>query len=274
MNLKTVKEFILRGSKSGLSSDDIQFTPSQSADKTKWGRETRLGVVSGFYPGRRFNSHVNHAAYCQAHGYHYIDASSPGCDSRRYFRKVEMIESYLDLFDWVFWIDDDAYFTDFSKPLLDFLGMLDDQHMLICKSPSTKKLFTKFSSGQFFLKNSPAAKEFLRLSRKVDLKFVRNKFWNKDLGFFSGGDQDAFIYLTETHPFFSKNFVKIIDHNHFNNRDFEFLKRPDEHFLVHFTGREKIKSKREFCARLALNRYIVPSNILAEINVSADDGGD
>ncbi len=233
----------------------------------------KLGVVSGFYPGRRFNSHVNHAAYCHAHGYYYIDASQPGFDRRRFFRKIEVISQYLDLFDWLFWIDDDAYFTDFSKPLHGFLEMLDAEQMLICKSPSTKKIFTKFSSGQFFLKNSPDAKEFLHLAGMVDLEFVKTKFWHEGLGFFSNGDQDAFVYLTETHPLFKSGFIKIVDHNCFNNRDFEFQQQPEEHFLVHFTGKEKIQAKHDFCARLGIGKYIVPDHIAARMHICEGDGG-
>lgn len=233
----------------------------------------RLGVISGFYPGRRFNSHVNHAAYCRAHGYYYIDASGPGQDPRRYFRKLEMIERYLDLFDWVFWIDDDAYFTDFAKPLHRFLELVDGEQMLVCRSPSTKTLFTKISSGQFFLQNSPESKEFLRQARRVNLDFVRDAAWHDGLGFFSRGDQDAFVYLFETHPYFRRGFVKIVEHDHFNNRDFEYREEPSEHFLVHFTGKDKIQSKRAFCARLSLNEYIVPEDVLAAFRVSDTDDG-
>lgn len=233
----------------------------------------KLGVVSGFYPGRRFNSHVNHAAYCHAHGYYYIDASQPGFDRRRFFRKIEVIHKYLDLFDWLYWIDDDAYFTDFSKPLHAFLGLVEAEHMLICKSPSTKKIFTKFSSGQFFLKNSADSKAFLEAACKVDLAQVKANFWREDLGFFSNGDQDAFVYLTETHPRFSQGFIKIVDHNLFNNRDFEFQQRLDEHFLVHFTGPAKIQAKHDFCARLGINKYIVPPEHLARMAVYEGDNG-
>ncbi|MBY0510255.1 MAG: hypothetical protein K2P94_08870 [Rhodospirillaceae bacterium] len=233
----------------------------------------KIGVVSGFYPGRRFNSHVNHAAYCRTHGYYYIDASQPGQDTRRFFRKIEVIDQYLDLFDWLYWIDDDAYFTDFSKPLHSFLDLLNGEQMLICASPSTKKIFTKFSSGQFFLRNGPEAKEFLRAAKKVDLEYVKNQFWREDLGFFSNGDQDAFVYLTEAHPLFRENFIKIIDHNHFNNRDFEFVARPEEHFLVHFTGKTKIQAKHDFCARLGINKYIVPNAVLANMHVIEGDDG-
>lgn len=234
----------------------------------------KLGVVSGFYPGRRFNSHVNHQAYCHTHGYYYIDASAPGVDRRRFFRKIEVVQQYLDLFDWLFWIDDDAYFTDFSKPLHSFLDLVNNEHMLICKSPSTKKIFTKFTSCAFFLKNSPEAHAFLKLSMQVDLHYLKTQFWTEQLGYFSNGDQDAFVYLTEVHPLFKDGFVKIVDHNQFNNRDFEFEKRLDEHFLVHFTSGTKIQAKHNFVARLGINKYIVPDQIAAQMFICEGGGGE
>jgi hypothetical protein len=245
---------------------------AQPADGPK--PPVKLCVISGFYPGRRFNSHVNHAAYSHKHGYYCIDASSPSRDPRPYFHKVDAIEQYLDQFDWVFWIDDDAYFTDFSRPLHMFLSDVGEQDMVICRSPATKTLHTKFSSGQFFLRNSSRSHEFLRLAREVDLATVRNSFWEERHGFFTGGDQDAFVYLTETRPEFGEGFVRVLNHDAFNNRDFEFVTKPDEHFLVHFTGKEKLESKREFCRRLGLNKYIVPEEELAGLRWDPTDEGE
>jgi hypothetical protein len=233
----------------------------------------KLGIISGHYPGRRFNSHVNHSLYSELHGYYYVDASYPGRDRRPHFRKLEVLERYLDLFDWLFWIDDDAYFTDFSKPLHSFLDTVGDAHFLVCKSPSTKETFTKFSGGQFFLRCSPEARQFLRSGRAVDLPAVRRDFWTDRLGIFTQGDQTALVYVTEVDERFRGSFTRLVDHNWFNNRDFEYVQRPEEHFLVHFVGGPKEKLKRAFCKRLGLNKYIVPDHMLRELNVSKDDDG-
>lgn len=134
--------------------------------------------------------------------------------------------------------------------------------MLICKSPSTKKIFTKFSSGQFFLKTSPQTKEFLRAVMAVDMAKVKD-FWRDDLGFYTGGDQEGMVYLSETDERYNKGFIKIVDHNHFNNRDFEYEKDLNEHFLVHFTGTEKQKSQQEFAQRLKVNGWLAPLSALS-----------
>jgi hypothetical protein len=231
----------------------------------------KLCVISGFFPGRRFNSYVNHSTYCETHGYHYIDGSYPGHHPRPHFRKLEVISRYLDLFDWVFWVDDDVYFTDFSKPLHTLLDSVGDAHFFVCRSPSTKKVFTKFTSGSFFLRCSPESSDFLSAALAVDMDFVKKSFWHEGLGHLTVGDQSAMVYLTETDPRFTDTFTKLADHNLFNNRDFEYASRVDEHFLVHFVGGPKAKLKQKFCKRLGLNKYIVPDEILRTLNVSGDD---
>lgn len=234
--------------------------------------DLRMGVISGFFPGRRLNSHINHSAYCRAHGYYYIDASHPGTHPRPYFRKIEVILEYLSLFDWVFWLDDDAYFTDFSVPLLSLLEPEGSEDIVICKSPSTKKVFTKFSCGQFFIRNSPRAFEFLKLVLQADLPKIKASFWRERHGLFTSSDQDAFVYLTETNPKFGPNFIRIVDHDRFNNRDFEYKSSTSEHFLIHFTGHEKSRDKDAFCRRIGGNDYLIPDSLLRTLNLGHEEG--
>jgi hypothetical protein len=233
----------------------------------------KLGIVSGFYPGFRVESAINHKAYADKHGYHYIYNFTPERDPRYIFYKIETLLRYIDLFDWVFWIDDDAYFTNFSIPLASFLDLAGDAQMLICKSPSTKKVITKYSSGQFFLKSSPQAKDFLRAALAVNLEKVK-AFWREDLGLFTNGDQDAIVYLSEVDPRYNSGFIKSVDHNQFNNRDFEYEKDLSEHFLVHFTGAEKQKYLTAFAKRLNVNRWLLPKEAMSFHFLGAQaDGG-
>lgn len=226
----------------------------------------KLGILSGHYPGVRFNSQINHKCYADCHGYQYIFNSSPERDRRRYFSKIETILRYFDPFDWIFWIDDDAYFTDFRIPLTRFLEAAPDAELVICKSPSTKTLFTKFTSGSFLLRNTPRGHDFLRGVLAVDLAAVKAA-WRDDLGYFTRSEQDAMVHLVETDPRFGGNFCRILDHNCFNNRDFEYCASLDDHFLVHFAGRTKQQSMEEFATRLSANRYLTPESWLSQLRI-------
>src|SRR5829696_2931709 len=101
----------------------------------------KIGILSGYYPGFRFESFVNHRAYADRHGYSYIYNFQSEEPLKKYMHKVATILRYMDLFDWVFWIDDDAFFTDFSSPL-DGLLPAGRQEFVICKSPNNKAIFT------------------------------------------------------------------------------------------------------------------------------------
>ena len=228
----------------------------------------KLGILSSYYPGGRFDSQINHRAYADRHGYYQIFNGAPEKDGRGYFHKIQTLLRYMDLFDWIWWIDDDAYFTDFEKPLTHWIDANPNSEFIICKSPSTKQIFTEFSSGQFLLKCTPRAKSFLKKALATNMETVK-AFWHEGLGFFSDGDQDTFVYLIKTDPEFRDNFIVRLDHNEFNNREFEYESRADEHFLVHFTGRPEVKlaTKATFCERMKCNKYIVPDDILAKYSI-------
>lgn len=226
----------------------------------------RIGILSGYYPGLRFNSPVNHRLYASRHGYRYIFDSTPRFDKRTYMRKLEAVLEYIELFDWLFWIDDDAYFTDSSIPLERFIDLAPHADLIVCKSPSTKDIFTRISSGQFLIRNTPLARRFIQEALATDLSEVQ-KWWKSHLGMFTKGDQDAMVYLLESQPDFAAPFCSILDHNNFNNRGFEYKKQLSEHFLVHFTGKQKIRDKAFFCQRMASNEYICSPEELEKISI-------
>jgi hypothetical protein len=228
------------------------------------GHHGRIGILSGYYPGMRFNSPVNHRLYARQHSYRYIFDSTPRFDKRTYMRKLEAILEYLDLFDWLFWIDDDAYFTNFSVPLERFIDMAPESDFIVCKSPSTKDIFTRISSGQFLLRNTPTARRFIEDALATDLKQVQ-KWWKTHLGIFTKGDQDALVYLLESQPSYASPFCSILDHSHFNSRPFEYENQLDDHFLVHFTGQKKLLDKAQFCQRMHCNEYLCPSDLIDEL---------
>lgn len=220
----------------------------------------RIGVISGYYPGRRFDSHINHLGYCRRHGYTYIDASWPGEHARPHFRKIEVLQLYLHLFDWVFWIDDDAFFTNLEIPLDDFLPDSSQVHFVVCRSPSNLTRFTRFNSGAFLLRNSALSHEFLRAAYEVDLESVRADSWREDLGLFTWGDQTAMVHIVDSQPRFSEPFIRLLSHQSFNSRVADFATSPSEHLVVHFMN-DKKREYQTFRRRFGLNAYLLPPDV-------------
>lgn len=221
----------------------------------------KIGIISGYYPNNLFCSQINHKCYADHHNYHYIFNSSADL-YEGYFFKIATIRRYLKLFDYIFWIDNDAFFTNFNVSLDKFIF---EDKLVICKSPSTKKLFTKFSSGQFLIKNTKLSEEFLDELHNVNLNDVK-KNWREDLGYFSNGDQDAMVFLSETPKY--KDYFHIIDHNNFNNRDYEY-NNINDHFLIHFVGgQKKYQAKKEFDERINANKFLVPDEIIKKYKIN------
>jgi hypothetical protein len=161
---------------------------------------------------------------------------------------------YIDLFDWLLWIHDDAYFTNLGIDLEGVIAMADGTGLVICASPSTKTIFTKFSSGQFQLKPTPLARSFLEEVLMTDMPIVK-ALWRDNLGYCTGSDQESMVY----------------HHSKRNNSDFEYESLLHEHFLVHVTGTRKQQSYREFYQRLGANPWLLPEEAIREYGLSPEE---
>ena len=202
----------------------------------------KICVLSGRYPASKFDSYVNHKIYCDIHGYTYINCNWPTKAVNRYMNKVEYIKSYYGLFDYIFWIDDDAFFIDMEKNLDCFLPTGND-FLSICASPSYKKIHTYVSSGQFVLRCSDMGRRFVDAIPCVDLMLVKN-WWNASLGYFSNGDQDAMVYLLKENLEFKQHFRRW-HYKNFNSRADEIYESGSTEgiFILHFTGTPEKKQE-------------------------------
>lgn len=231
----------------------------------------RICVVSGRYPQSGFESYINHKFYCDHHGYTYIYSPWSGSQKNRYLNKLEYLKFYLPHFDYLFWIDDDAFFINMDQRLEDFLPK-SESIVSICKSPDYKSLKTFFSSGQFFIKNSHLSHQLLDRALQIDLSMVKD-WWTPQYGYFTGGDQDILVYLSQSDPNYAGKF-DLWDYYHFNSR-FENLMgvgNPNI-FVLHFTGKPRIKLRNLSKASKLLGRskYLLLPEQQANLNLQ-DNG--
>lgn len=217
----------------------------------------KICILSGRYPQSIFDSYINHKLYADRHGYTYIYCNWPTKEKNPYMNKIVYILEYVDYFDYIFWIDDDAFFIDFTIKLEKFFPK-DNAFATFCKSPTHKKIFTYLSSGQFMLSCTDVGKAFLNDILKLDLIVVK-KWWRDNLGMYTHGDQDKIVYLLHEVDNY-KNKVNILGYKNFNSR-IENLKGVDSHnvFILHLTGSSKIKNRslKEAMSILGLPRYLV-----------------
>ncbi|WP_336127220.1 hypothetical protein [Mesoflavibacter sp. CH_XMU1422-2] len=224
----------------------------------------KVVIISGRYPETTFDSSVNHKLYADKFGYTYIHCNWPTKAKNLYLNKIYYLLAYFDFFDYLIWIDDDAFFFDFDKDVMDYKPK-NNAFISLCKSPTFKTLKTPFSSGQFILQCNSLSKDFLKCVINQNLQEVKS-WWQSELGYFTNGDQDAMVYLLHTQQKFI-NGLDLHDYKTFNSR-FENLEQTDVHqpLILHFTGKPEIKIKNYNLTQKKLNltSSLVPVNYLKE----------
>src|SRR5690606_3658672 len=188
-----------------------------------------------------------------------------------YLNKIVYVSSYLDVYDTIIWIDDDAFFFDFEKDIMDYAPK-NDSFISLCKSPNHKELKTFFSSGQFIVKSNELSKQFFKDVLETELSFVKD-WWTDNLGYFTNGDQDIMIYLLLEHEAY-KNKMDLYDYKCFNSRC-ENLFDVEVHkpLILHFTGRGKTKHENILKVQNKLNIHLsmVANSLLSAYNIEISD---
>lgn len=227
----------------------------------------RVAIVSGRYPSTRFDSSVNHKLYADTFGYTYIHCNWPTKAKNPYLNKIYYVLAYLELFDYVIWIDDDAFFFDFDSDIMQY-APVNEKFISFCKSPSYKSLKTYLSSGQFIVKSKELSRQFFLDILKQDLNKIK-AWWTNDLGYFSNGDQDIIVYLLLTNNNYIGKCV-LFDYKKFNSR-FENISTEDIHkpLILHFTGKPNIKWNNylKLQAEQNLMPSLVKNSILSEFGL-------
>lgn len=221
----------------------------------------KIGIISGRFPKTSFQSAINHYVYSSINDYTYIHCEWPTGQKNPYLNKIIYIQEYLHLFDYVFWIDDDAFFMNLDQKLEDFIPM-DDKIISICKSPDFKDIKTYFSSGQFLIKNCIESFDFLTAILDSNLDKVKS-WWSESLGFYTGGDQDLMVYLVHEDKRFQDK-IMMWDYRKFNSRFENFSTHRDHDvFILHFTGKKKVKKNnyKKIKKYLKYNQNLLPYSI-------------
>ena len=218
---------------------------------------------------------LNHKAYADRHGYRYRFDISPRADQNNpYYHKLDAILDALPDTDWLFWIDDDAAFTQLDRPFAAFVPEMEDPNVfaIFCASPvNPAGGWTTISSGNFLIRNSYAARAFIEAARKTDLEMVK-AWWDQEaLGMFTGGDQDALVYQVKTDPLSAAG-VCVLEYERFNTRPYHFT-FPEQHFLVHFTHRPettKAAQMEGFAKTYGLDELLLPAAETARYSAYAE----
>lgn len=208
-----------------------------------------------------FPAPVNHALYCERHGYDYLFDATPYRLKSPFDQKTLAIVNALGRsdHDWLFWIDDDAFFMDFDVALAD-IAAAHGGDFIFCRSPvSPKGQWSEINAGIYFVRNTPEAAAIMREVLDADNAAVR-EWWDADrFGMYTtdGSDQEKLLYVFDRRGMLGDR-VKVLDHTVFNARPYHFTRTARDHFICHLASHaDKYVPYRDMQRRFGLDRYLM-----------------
>lgn len=228
----------------------------------------RLCVTSGG-DEVRYRSYVNHTIYAREHGFvHHIGIGLAEGIQTIYYYKFELIREILPHFDWVLYLDDDVYITDFSSSSVENLvaaAEAADDFLVIAEGPPEPDgSWTKVNSGVMLWRNDSRSFEFLDKAQYRDLEAIRADWSEADEGLYTFGDQDAIWRTIRDDP----SGVRIVAHTQLNSREHYYRDGLTDAFAVHFCGPgDKPMKVALFGRRFGLGQELVPDNLLDKYSV-------
>lgn len=223
----------------------------------------------------RSRAYVNQAIYAREWDldYRLEIAVAPGV-SDVFFYKTAIVRRIAPLYDWILWVDDDVYFTDFGR---DGVRELVDRaeaagsFMVYAENPREPNgSWSRINAGVFMLKNDQRTFRFLDEIVEGNLQATRD-WWDEDVhGMQSGGDQD--IQLWALHHLGLAEDALVVDHRDLNSRWHYYANGLSDAFLCHFCGHyDKKLSVALFGRRFGVGQELVPSDLLDKYSVRRRD---
>lgn len=219
----------------------------------------------------RLRSYVNHAVYAREHGLDY--RLETGIDPHivtKFDYKVSILRRLLPLYDWLVWLDDDAFFTDFEADNIVRLiseAERDGISVVIAEGPKEPNGFwSRINTGVMLLRNDETARAIVESTATADLSEVR-RWWDDERdGLFTHGDQDQMWWTIQTGGHADR--VRIVDHRQLNSRGHYYEDSLTDAFVMHFTGYpDKELGIARFADRFHIGQELVPEPLLDKYHV-------
>ncbi|MFB2573269.1 hypothetical protein [Micrococcus sp. IITD107] len=221
----------------------------------------------------RYRSYVNHAAYARTHDLDYrLECGIGEGIVNKFYYKITAIERVLPRYDWVVWVDDDCYFTDFdSNALHEFFcqAEADGDFLVIAEGPVEPNGFwSTINTGVFALRRGPDADRLLTMMRDMDVPTVE-RAWNSEAdGTFTGGDQDVMTWALKYGEPELWDRTRVVGFRELNARPHHYSTSLKDAFICHFAGYpDKTMGVILFAERFNVGHELVPEDILDRLSV-------
>ncbi|PFG20140.1 hypothetical protein [Serinibacter salmoneus] len=229
---------------------------------------------------------LNHRAYAQRHGYAYVFDATPYPLETVWDQKLLAILQVMKdpETEWIFWIDDDAIFTQLDVPLTQLRGKDVDapwgpaadtdrrdipllerpESFHVCRSPVNPfGEWSAINAGLMIIRNTATMRDFIATILHTPMESVA-AWWDPEVNgnlYADDGDQERMQYLIATRGLAEQ--VGLHDPLAFNSRTYHLAERLDELFVCHLANyRDKVQGYRELRERFGLSEYLLPPDEL------------
>ncbi|WP_203567992.1 glycosyltransferase family protein [Aestuariimicrobium ganziense] len=234
------------------------------------GRQLSIGLVSGA-DEIRLRSYVNHTVYARLHGLDYrVECGLDEGITNKFFYKTRIVERLLPNYDWLVWIDDDAYITDFERDgFRDLIAAAEaaGKFMVIAEGPLEPNGFwSTLNTGVFALRHDPRSRELLGSIGDHNLELAKNWWDPAEHGIFTAGDQDIVTWYLYSTGLIDQ--VDVVGHRELNSRGHYYEHSLSDAFVMHFCGYpDKEWGVARFAKEWGIGQELVPDELLDKFSV-------
>lgn len=233
----------------------------------------KITIVSGG-DEIRLRSYVNHKIFSLEHGFDYrLEIGLGGKIESKFDYKFNCILNSLGGTDWLVWVDDDVYFTDFASENIEMLindAEIEGNQIIIAEGPLEPNGFwSKINTGVMIIRNSDAALGILEKAKSTPLKEVKVAWSDANDGLYTNGDQDQLWHVIREDGLVDSGVVRIVEHSLLNSRGHYYKSSLSDNFAMHFCGYpDKELGVSIFAKKWGIGQEIVPRDLLDKYGVS------
>jgi hypothetical protein len=189
-------------------------------------------------------------AYCKKHEYDFEIFNVMPKDRAAQWCKVEVVQRLLDLdkYDYVFWIDADAFFSQqdirLETRIKDYT-----KDVIICSDDSNSGRTGSINTGTFFIKNTEWSREFCKEWYNYTGEYLEKHFHEQSVLENRINSDKEFVRHVEIHP-----------ERHFNASITDFYNGTmSSHFVTHLMALDT-KTRVEYITKwMKENKFLLDS---------------
>lgn len=172
VEFKYLKDLVLYIKKNNASVFD-NFCTNQAEQKWLFSDNAniKVAIITAATPNLQFQydyTNIFKVRYCKNHGYDFIFSPIFGERGKAYFKRQELLLQYLKEYDYVMWMDADAWFNDLDRSLFPIIDKMKEENKILACSRDDytindpKKFHESFiNSGVLLFKSDEASNELI-----------------------------------------------------------------------------------------------------------------